>query len=117
VEAIWLLLIASPSGSGAPHPSPVGSYLSGASAYGVLDMAGNASEWVLDWYTWQGYENLAERNPIGVSPMWNHSVRGSGWVDRDGEQDRIPDLSRCSRRNSAHTSNDPRLGFRCAQSP
>jgi len=29
---------------------PVGSYPSGASPYGALDMAGNAYEWVADWY-------------------------------------------------------------------
>ena len=114
VEAIWLLLLAPPGGAVGPHPQPVGSYPQGASAYGVLDLAGNASEWVLDWYSWQGYENLPLHNPVGVSPLWNHSLRGSGWVDRDGEQERVADLSRCARRNSAHTSNDPRLGFRCA---
>ena len=29
---------------------PVGSYPAGASPYGCLDMAGNAYEWVADWY-------------------------------------------------------------------
>ena len=30
--------------------SQVGSYQTGASPYGVLDMAGNTFEWVADWF-------------------------------------------------------------------
>ena len=116
LEAIWSLLEIPPGDSDAPRPSPVGSYLRGASGYGVLDMVGNASEWVQDWYSWEGYHDLPEHNPVSDGPPWNHSVRGSGWVDRDGEQDLAADLSRCAKRNSSHTSNDPRLGFRCARS-
>jgi sulfatase modifying factor 1 len=116
VEALWNLLETEKVDDLRPQPQPVGSYPQGSSAYGVMDMVGNASEWVLDWYTWQGYQDLPERNPVGSSPPWNHSVRGSGWVDKDGEQYVVEDLSRCSRRNSSHTSNDPRLGLRCARS-
>lgn len=34
----------------ATHPSPVGQYPMGVSAYGVYDMAGNATEWVDSYY-------------------------------------------------------------------
>lgn len=115
VEAIWQLLEADLPGDACPHPMPVGSLPQGASTYGVLDMAGNATEWVLDWYNWQGYEDLPGRNPVGSGPPWNHAVRGSAWTDKQGEQHLVEDLSRCSKRNSSHTSNDPRLGFRCAR--
>jgi hypothetical protein len=69
-----------------------------------MDMVGNASECVQDGYSWQGYQDMDQRNPLG-----------SGWVDKEGEQHLEEDLSRCAKRNSAHTSNDPRLGFRCAK--
>jgi formylglycine-generating enzyme required for sulfatase activity len=48
-DAAWARL-ALPPGSPGPTLQPVGSHLDGASPYGVLDMVGNASEWVADWY-------------------------------------------------------------------
>lgn len=39
---------------GTKHPQTVGYYVNGASPYGVMDMAGNAREWVADFY--QPYE-------------------------------------------------------------
>jgi formylglycine-generating enzyme required for sulfatase activity len=44
---------------------PVGSHPDGASPYGVLDMAGNALEWVADWYAVDYYSRSSERNPQG----------------------------------------------------
>lgn len=35
---------------GSQRPTPVGQFANGASAYGVQDMAGNAAEWVNDYY-------------------------------------------------------------------
>lgn len=35
----------------AQHPTPVGQAMGGASAYGVMDLAGNVAEWVGDQYT------------------------------------------------------------------
>lgn len=34
----------------AGHSVEVGSYPNGSSPYGALDMAGNTSEWIADWY-------------------------------------------------------------------
>jgi formylglycine-generating enzyme required for sulfatase activity len=103
-----------------PHPSlpglePVGAYPDGASPFGAFDLAGNASEWVADWYNWADYASLPAENPISTGPPWNHVVRGSAWFDRRGQQGLIPDLSRCAKRNSSHSYDDPRIGFRCAK--
>ncbi len=111
----WDLLQSAPA-AGEPGLRPVGSYPSGASPYGVMDMAGSASEWVLDWYNWGDYSGLPLRNPINIQPPWNHCVRGSAWHDPAGFSEQVALASRCSTRSSAHASADPRLGFRCARS-
>ncbi len=41
----------------------VGSYPSGASPFGILDMVGNVAEWVADWYG--KYSSSAQVNPAG----------------------------------------------------
>ena len=103
-----------PPAAGAAGLRPVGSYPQGASAYGVLDLAGNAAEWVADWYNWEGYWRMPSVNPVGEGPEWNRSVRGSGWYFRQGMDDEAALWSRCAARNSSHASIDPRVGFRCA---
>lgn len=49
-ETVWQYLSAPITGPGKPELQSVGSYGSGASPYGVMDLVGNASEWVTDWY-------------------------------------------------------------------
>ena len=95
---------------------PVGSYPDGASPDGVLDLAGNASEWVADWFNWDGYWDLPNRNPVGLGPEWNRALRGSSWVPY-GVAHWAQERSRCSARDSTHRrSPDARFGFRCARS-
>jgi sulfatase modifying factor 1 len=60
---------------------PVGSHPDNASPYGVLDMIGNALEWIANWYNWGDYSKLPTRNPPVPSPPWDHVVRGSPWFD------------------------------------
>lgn len=95
-------------------PAPVGEPLGGESPYGVSNLAGNASEWVADWYDSRAYATLADENPVGAGPEWNHSIRGGAWLMRHGDENLMVERSRCAFRNSSHSADDPRVGFRCA---
>jgi formylglycine-generating enzyme required for sulfatase activity len=81
-----------------------------------MDLVGNASEWVADWYNWEGYWKLPDRNPVGAGPPWNHALRGSSWYEPSRDAGWVRDQSRCSARNSSHAAFEPRVGFRCARS-
>ncbi len=90
---------------------PVGSYPSGASAEGVLDLAGNVWEWTADWYAEDTYAHHAELNPIGAAPGLMRVVRGGGFFHHT-------DMLRSTRRDRVCTTfADQDVGFRCAKSP
>ncbi len=112
----WKLVLTPGTGDHNLGLRPVGSYLDGASGYGALDMAGNVSEWVLDWYSPEFYSEMPGENPVSLGPPWQHAVRGSAWHDRVGQADTVAAESRCSARNASHSYDTPRLGFRCARS-
>lgn len=57
----------------------VGSYPSGASPYGALDMAGNAWEWVDDWYQPDYYGVSPYSNPAGPSTGTDKILRGGSY--------------------------------------
>jgi formylglycine-generating enzyme required for sulfatase activity len=58
----------------------VGSYPSGASQYGALDMSGNVYEWVSDWYGGLYYRRSPYYNPENVDPSpYGHVRRGGAW--------------------------------------
>lgn len=117
LDDAWpLLRVPAAERGGRPGLEPVGSHPAGASPYGVMDLAGNASEWLADWYDRGGYWGWPERNPVGLGPPHNHSIRGSGWLDPYGIPGFLEDASRCSARSSSHSYDDPRVGFRCARS-
>ena len=57
----------------------VGSYPSGASPYGAMDMTGNVLEWVADWYNENYYLNSLNRNPTGPETGNARVARGGSW--------------------------------------
>jgi len=59
--------------------SPVGSFEEGKSPYGLYDMAGNAWEWVSDWYDDNYYKASPPRNPEGPSMGGFKVIRGGSW--------------------------------------
>jgi len=76
-------------------PRPINSNKLDVSPYGVVDMAGNVSEWVADFYSKEYYRSAASwRNPLG--PMVTGFVklkviRGASWKDFSSKTARCAD--------------------------
>lgn len=110
----WERLQATP-GTAEAGPRPVGSYPGDVSPEGVVDLAGNVSEWVWDWYNWGDYSALPTHNPRSLGPTWNRVIRGSSWYQTYGLAEPAQALTRCAARNSSHGKSYPYVGFRCVQ--
>jgi formylglycine-generating enzyme required for sulfatase activity len=67
-----------------PHYTtmPVGSYPSGASPYGVLDMVGNVYEWVNDYYDARYYADSPRSNPTGPQEGTYRIARGGSFYNQ-----------------------------------
>jgi formylglycine-generating enzyme required for sulfatase activity len=93
----------------------VGKYPQAASPYGVLDMLGNVSEWVADYYDPDYYQSAPNRNPVNLTvsknrPDGRHSRRGGSWATRPGYLHAAWRIDRPDETSDVH-------GFRCARYP
>jgi formylglycine-generating enzyme required for sulfatase activity len=94
--------------SGIGETTPVKSYSpEGDSPYGAADMAGNAYEWVIDWYDIGYYANSPSENPAGPRGGKGRGLRGGHWYG-----------DHCNARTSYRYYDVPHgrsngVGFRC----
>jgi formylglycine-generating enzyme required for sulfatase activity len=93
--------------------APVGSLPDGATPSGIQDMAGNAAEWVSDFYVLDadghGYPARAETDPKGPATGSYHVVRGGSFLTGAA-------WVRAASRVQMLDPRSPSVGFRCAYS-
>lgn len=92
-----------------PILAAVDSYEEGKSPYGLHHMAGNIAEWVQDWFGFDYYAYMPERNPPGPPIGRYKSVRGGSWKSR-----RVM-LRTATRGGASPDQRAATIGFRCAR--
>ena len=93
----------------------VDSYPNGKSIYGIYNMAGNVSEWTIDWYTRLFYYTLNPQNSPHIDPVnqidLTHTelktIRGGSFMD-DSQQIRSE-----NRTSVSYNTFNNQIGFRC----
>lgn len=85
----------------------VGSTLPGRSPLGLLDMAGNAAEWIGDWYNPHYYQTAPSDNPVGPPYSNVRVVRGGSYLSSAAQ------ISAYARAYERPKNNRIDLGFRC----
>ncbi len=97
-------------GCGKDGTWPVANKPKDVSPFGVMDMAGNAREWVHDWYDARYYKRKIPDDPQGPDHGSRRVARGGGWGNV------VARFMRVSRRdNHEPTTRSMHLGFRCAR--
>jgi formylglycine-generating enzyme required for sulfatase activity len=106
----WDPARANTAAAGRGVPIPTGSFPQGASPYGLLDMCGNAAEWVADYFAFDYYSTAPDSNPRGPTQVLDHGLRGGSYASP-------PEQATTYFRDSSHSARpNPHAGFRCARS-
>ncbi len=93
---------------GFAYSAPVDSFDAGRSPYGLYNMAGNAEEWVSDWYEEFFYKEGQVTLPSGPDTGNTKVVRGGSWESSPG-------MARTTKRHTvAPYRKEAGIGFRCA---
>jgi formylglycine-generating enzyme required for sulfatase activity len=91
------------------------------SPYGLYHMAGNAAEWVNDYYDTSYYAHSQVRDPQGPTKGKVRAYRGGSYRSTKGTLEATwrgqdPTSRRASRRSRRKKQGPEMIGFRCAQS-
>jgi formylglycine-generating enzyme required for sulfatase activity len=91
---------------------PIGSYPTGESPYGCMDMAGNVWEYCKDWFDESYYSSSPASDPQGPLSGSSRVFRGGGWSG-------VNDVLRAVVRGFGISPQGGfyGLGFRCARTP
>lgn len=91
--------------------APVGTYPAGVSPHGCLDMAGNVTEWVADWYDSGYYSESPSKNPTGPAAGKRRTARGGCYESLERS------VRAVKRESEPPTNRLAKFGFRTASSP
>lgn len=95
---------------GFPATAPVGSFPAGASAHGVMDLAGNVWEWTADFHA--PYTDAVQRDPKGPEAGEKRVVRGGDYFGFQADWARP-----AYRWKTVPDTYNHAIGFRCAADP
>ncbi len=91
-------------------PREVGSFAKGASPFGVMDMGGNMSEWVQDWYDVDAYRAFQDGDaPVSPAAGISKILRGGSWWCESFR------MNASLREPMTPVYRGGNVGFRCAQ--
>jgi serine/threonine-protein kinase len=92
---------------GYERTAPVGTYSKGASWVDAMDMAGNAWEWVADWYG--DYPARDQKNPTGPEKGEYRVLRGGSWLNN------LSGVRGANRYKNSPELTKGYVGFRCVK--